>query len=106
MQRYGVTFLLSGLVKTRSVHIYTYIFVHTCGVEHVMSVHVCGEFNQFIYVPPLAVGEALSYELSGCDAKLILSARSEDKLAAVREKLKSPADVRYVCALEGWHDVL
>lgn len=39
------------------------------------------------------IGEALSYELSKCDAKLILSARSEDKLLALKKKLKTPEDV-------------
>eukprot|EP00731_Ephydatia_muelleri_P000463 Em0001g463a len=40
------------------------------------------------------IGEALSYELSKYDAKLILSARSEDKLVALRDKLKTPENVR------------
>ena len=44
----------------------------------------------------LIVGEALSYELSKYDAKLILSARSEDKLVALRDKLKTPENVRCV----------
>ena len=44
----------------------------------------------------LTVGEALSYELSSLDVKLILSARSEDKLVALRDKLKTPENVRFV----------
>eukprot|EP00731_Ephydatia_muelleri_P021956 Em0014g547a len=40
------------------------------------------------------IGEALSYELSSLDVKLILSARSEDKLVALRDKLKTPENVR------------
>ena len=49
-----------------------------------------------LHVSFLIVGEALSYELSKFDAKLILSARSEDKLVALRDKLKTPENVRYV----------
>ena len=51
-----------------------------------------------LHVSFLIVGEALSYELSKYDVKLILSARSEDKLVALRDKLKTPENVRYVCS--------
>lgn len=51
-----------------------------------------------LHVSFLIVGEALSYELSKYDVKLILSARSEDKLVALRDKLKTPENMRYVCS--------
>ncbi len=41
------------------------------------------------------VGEALCYQLSKCGAKLILSARSVEKLETLRQKLTSPENARY-----------
>ena len=43
-----------------------------------------------------AVGEELCYQLSKMGAKLILSARNEERLEEVKSKLQNPKDARLV----------
>ena len=44
----------------------------------------------------LSVGEEMCKRLSKMGAKLILSARNEEKLEEVREGLANPEDARYI----------
>ncbi len=49
---------------------------------------------------PFSVGEELCYQLSRLGARIILSARSEDKLKVVRKGLAKPNQAKWECISE------
>ena len=51
-------------------------------------------FDHHIYTSHFIVGKELSYLLSEMGAKVILSARSEDKLATIKDSLAAPENAR------------
>ncbi len=57
---------------------------------------VGGNIQCIVVTPLIIVGEELCYQLSRLGARLILTARSEDKLKVVRKGLAKPNQAKYV----------
>ena len=69
--------------------------------KNIVTVITCGmPSTGVLCVTVYVVGEEMCYQLSKMGAKLILSARNEQKLKQVKSSLANPGDAKLVCTRE------